>query len=324
MCRVFGASYGPTPEDLTPGEIAERLFPAYVTGGPHAYGYMQYQTDDGITYDKWQGRSDTVQAMDRVYYGIKEDVKWWCGHTRWLTTGSATNPNNNHPIPHGKIIGVHNGKIDNYLDVLRKTGREVVNTEVDSEAIFAAVNKWGPRKGLRRIQGKMVAVFADSRNPGIIRIARSHSRTLHVAWSKNGNFFFGTEKQPLQELEIESNIKLIKFSTVSEYRLLTIRDGKIIERGTYLDGLQAAAAQRESIMRQARQRARLQSTTDRLTDYEEWFAEHESNRALRPGEMMFGKDDEMMTTEEYLEFLAAQEDEIEEVEDALRIIDQNR
>lgn len=323
MCRIFGVSYGDKPEDLTPGEIAERLFPAYVQGGPHSYGYMQYQPEEGITYDKWQGRSDTELAMDRVYYAIKEDAKWWVGHTRWLTNGSASISSNNHPIPHGNIIGVHNGKIDNFKEILDKTGRQQLMTTVDSEAIFAAVNRWGPRKGLRRVRGKMVTVFADKRTPDRIRIARSHSRYLTVAWTKNGNFIFGTEKGPIQELEIESNIRFVKWSVVSEYRLLTVQNGKITERGTYLDGAQLKAAERESIARQAAQRERLTNFSTLPSTYSDWKAQMDAEMAMRRGEMMFGSDDQMMSTEEYLEHLASQEEELPEMEDAFRIIDAN-
>lgn len=313
MCRIFGASYGAVPEDLTPGEIAERLFPAFVKGGPHAYGYMQYQPGEGITFDKWAGRSDTDEAMDNVYYGIQDDAEWWVGHVRYLTHGPAENRNNNHPIPHGNIIGVHNGVLENHEEILRKTGRQNPDTQVDSEAIFAAVNKWGPRKGLRRVKGKMVAIFADNRMPGKLRIARSHSRTLYVAWTERGNFIFGSEREPIEELTIESDIKFRKFSNVGEYRIITVEEGAITQRGHYLDSKQLLQAQAASALRQMRQTERL-SVSKEYTSYDEWVANRAAQRALKRGEMVFGYDDVMMTTEEYLEHLSDLE-ELPEVEE---------
>lgn len=315
MCRIFGASYGPNPESLTPSEIAERLFPAFVHGGPHAYGYMQWNPADGITYDKWAGRADTEEAMDNVYYGIKEDVDWWVGHVRFLTHGSADNRNNNHPIPHGNIIGVHNGVLENHDNILRQTGRQDDDTQVDSEAIFAAVNKWGPKKGLRKIKGKMVAVFADARNPYRLRIARSHSRSLYVAWTEQGNFIFGSERQPIEDLSIESDIKFRKFSNVGEYRLITVEGGDITQRGHYLDTGQLLQAQAASALRQIEQSKRIKTNHD----YDTWLANRASQRALHRGEMMFGPNDLMMSTEEYLELMADVEElpEAEEISDEL-------
>lgn len=319
MCRIFGISYGGVQEDLTPGEIAERLFPAFVHGGPHAYGYMQYQRNDGVTYDKWPGRSDTDDALDNVYYGIKDDCEWFVGHVRYLTHGSADNPLNNHPIPHGNILGVHNGVLENHNDILRITGRENDKTQVDSEAIFAAVNKWGPKKGLRRIKGKMVAVFVDARNPSRIRIARSHSRSLFIGWTLKGNIVFGSERLPLEELAIESDIRFTKFSNVGEYRLLTVQDGQITQRGTYLSSEQLVSAQAASTLRQIQQGWRLKSADEHT--YETWVTNQYAERALRRGEMMFGPGDQMMSTEEYLEMVAAQEEEIPDMETVREILE---
>jgi predicted glutamine amidotransferase len=322
MCRIFGVSYGDTPEDLSPGEIAERLFPAFVEGGPHAYGYMQYQDGEGITFDKWEGRADTEQALDRAYYGIKDDARWFVGHLRFFTLGSPSNPNNNHPIPHGRILGVHNGVLDNHNDILRNTGREDEDTQVDSEAIFAAVNKWGPKKGLRKIKGKMVAVFVDARTPDRIRIARSHSRSLFVGWTKKGNMIFGSEKLPLEELSIDSEIEFTKFSNVGEYRLLTIQNGLITQRGTYLSTEQLVHAQAATVLRQLQQSKRLEpdvKTSDDQT-YDSWLAERSASRAMRRGEMMFGPGDQMMSTEEYLELLADQEEDTLEIEQVREIL----
>lgn len=317
MCRIFGVSYGDTAEDLSPGEIAERLFPAFVEGGPHAYGYMQHQNEEGITYDKWAGRSDTDEAMDHAYYGIKEDANWFVGHVRFLTHGPAENPNNNHPIPHGHILGVHNGVLENHKEILNITGREDSNTQVDSEAIFAAVNKWGPKKGLRRVKGKMVAVFADARFPDRIRIARSHSRSLYIGWTVKGNIIFGSERQPLEDLAIDSDIRFSKFSNVGEYRLLTIADGRITQRGTYLSTEQLLAAQAASTLRQIEQKKRL---PDEQT-YESWLENKYAARALSRGEMMFGPDDSIMSTEEYLEMLAEREEEIPDIETVREILE---
>jgi hypothetical protein len=102
---------------------------------------------------------------------------------------------------------------------------------VDSEAIFAAVNKWGPTKGLRRIRGNMVAVFANRFEPEVLRIARTSGRQLTLGFTKKGNLIFASDEFALHKLEPE--IRFDHFTTISENRLLVVKDGKITNRYTF-------------------------------------------------------------------------------------------
>lgn len=232
MCRLLGFSIGKEQEDLNATAIAVRLFPALVGQGPHAYGWMSYNEEKGgIEYVKQEGRCDTLEAFDVLVDNVDPDAKWLVGHTRWATHGSPSDNRNNHPIPHGDIIGVHNGVLRNHKEILSVTGREDEATEVDSEAIFAAVNRWGPSPGLRKIKGDMVAIYANRTRPHVLHLARSHGRQLTLAWSEKGNLFFASDRHALEKLAPE--IKFVAWSAISENRLLLVRDGKIIQRYRY-------------------------------------------------------------------------------------------
>lgn len=229
MCRLLGVSFGKEREDLDAGEIAAILFPALVGQGPHAYGWMSYDEASGvITHEKFEGRCDTIEAYDNIIELVDPDAKWLVGHTRWATHGSPKNPLNNHPILHRDIIGVHNGVLWNHEDILKRTGRENDGTEVDSEAIFAAVNRWGPSEGLRKVKGDMVTIYANRARPHVLHLARSHGRQLTLAWSKKGNLFFASDASALDKLRPE--IEFVNQSVISENRLLLVRNGKIIQR----------------------------------------------------------------------------------------------
>lgn len=231
MCRIWGISYGDTPEKLTTGQIARIMFPALVGGGPHAYGWMQNVDGETVLSNKYVGRSDTVEALNKMC-GIRRECKWIVAHTRYATHGTPKDMRNNHPILHGNIMGVHNGVLRNHEDILAITGREDPATEVDSEAIFAAVNRWGLKKGLDKVHGNMVSVFTDFRKLDTLWIARSYGRHLRLGWTDRGNLIFASEEQALRKLEA-AGIVFTKISGVSENRLLTVVHGELVSRITY-------------------------------------------------------------------------------------------
>lgn len=227
MCGIFGISYGPDGplnEDWTPSEFMQIMFPAIVHRGPHAYGWMYYD-GESIRYSKFEGKADTKKALATMHIP-DTGIQWLVCHVRYFTHGSPSNPLNNHPIPHGDFIGVHNGVLRNHEAILKQTGREDPKTQVDSEAIFAAVNKWGHRKGLNKIRGDMVTVYANAQKPTTLHVARTEGRPLVLCQSAGGARIFASEEKVIDACQIEHT----DYSNLSRYRLIRIRTGKVIER----------------------------------------------------------------------------------------------
>jgi len=213
------------------------MFPILTPGGPHAFGWAQ-NTDsvpDHLIVRKYEGKADTPEALFKIN-SIRNQCKWFIGHTRFATHGSPTIMLNNHPVKHDNIIGVHNGVLTNHADILSVTGRDNPLTEVDSEAIFAAVNRWGHKKGLAKIHGSMVTVYADFRRLDTVMIGRSYGRSLRLGWTDRDNLIWASDQRALDALS-NAGIVFTKFSGVSENRLLTICNGDIIGRTFFREPL---------------------------------------------------------------------------------------
>lgn len=235
MCRIFGISYGPggwEAEGLSPSATARVMGPALVAKGPHAYGYMVNQGGD-VYYDKWSGRVDHGMAGRRLASITDEaDVSWLVGHTRWATHGDPKDNRNNHPLLHGNVIGVHNGVLSNHEEILEATGREDPLTEVDSEAIFAAVDHWGHRRGLGYVEGKMVTVYTHLLKPETLHVARTHGRELYIAKTVGGATIFASEVQAIEKTGLDLKGNPVSLNTNT---LIRIREGVVRSTVVYRD-----------------------------------------------------------------------------------------
>lgn len=230
MCRLLGVSYGDTKEDIPTSEIAAVLFYQLVKGGPHAYGWMSYNDErDEINWAKSPGRCDSAEAQDWFDQEIDNDARWFVGHTRYATNGAPSDNRNNHPIWHGEVVGVHNGVLSDWQPILEETGREEEGTEVDSEAIFAAVNKWGSVDGMKKVQGSAVTLFSRLSAPDVLMLGRTSGRSISIGWTDRGNMIWASEEEALLSLMF-LGVNFVKVSKVSENRLLLIRNGEIIHR----------------------------------------------------------------------------------------------
>lgn len=232
MCGIFGVCYGPggaAAEEWDPIDLMTIMFPAIVHRGPHAYGWMFAMPSGEVYVQKYAGRSDTDQALMNMEAFSISDARWIVGHVRFATKGSPKYLGNNHPISHGDIVGVHNGTLHDWEPIIEETGRSDPKAKVDSEAIFAAVNKWGHKGGLKRIQGAMVAVYVNRHYPFTLHIARNSGRELYYCKTQAGSLMFASEPEVVECTDLE----IKDFDRVGKNQLLTVRNGRIRERQTF-------------------------------------------------------------------------------------------
>lgn len=224
---------GPDVEDFSQEDVLRVMFPAIVHRGRDAWGYMYYNDgDDAIEFFKSAGSCKMSGADDDMVVDGNA-TRWIVGHVRAATNGTPQNTNNNHPILHHNIVGVHNGVIRNHKEIFKTVQREFKDAEVDSEAIFAAINAYGVNSGLKKIYGDMVAVFADVRRPAGLRIARTDGRPLVYVRTKTGAMVFASEERVIKALVKPETMDGSIIHMFVENTVWGVRDGKITARKTF-------------------------------------------------------------------------------------------
>jgi glucosamine--fructose-6-phosphate aminotransferase (isomerizing) len=119
------------------------------------------------------------------------------GHTRWATHGRPSETNA-HPHRAGDVVVVHNGIIENYLELkeqLRKRGTHF-SSETDSEIVAHLVAEKVERgvdfldavqRTLREIHGSYALLFLNRRDPKRLIVAKN-STPIVIGWGEGETF----------------------------------------------------------------------------------------------------------------------------------------
>lgn len=106
------------------------------------------------------------------------------GHTRWATHGKPSDENA-HPHRSGGIVLVHNGIIENYVELKNKLESEgfIFKSETDTEVLCHLINKYAPgvsledavRTALKEVQGAYAFAVMSNKEPGKIVAVRKET-----------------------------------------------------------------------------------------------------------------------------------------------------
>ena len=125
-----------------------------------------------------------LNRLEQVIATSPVDGEYGVGHTRWATHGRPTEENAH---PHrdctGKIVGVHNGIIENYLELKHEleTAGHTFETETDTEVIAHLVEgefkddglENAVRRSLQKLRGLFGIVLVHADDPGKIVAVRN-------------------------------------------------------------------------------------------------------------------------------------------------------
>src|SRR6516162_9484836 len=170
----------------------KRVVPVIIDGlrrleyrGYDSAGIAVAGNGDGLQVRRAEGKLRNLEEAIRLR---PIDGTYGIGHTRWATHGRPTEENAHpHRDCSGNVVVVHNGIVENYLELkeqLQREGHKFV-TETDTEVVAHLVeqNMKGPtggvlpleeavRTSLTQIRGIYALVFLSTADPNKIVAAR--------------------------------------------------------------------------------------------------------------------------------------------------------
>lgn len=225
MCGIAGYSLDRRSR-LDRTLAAQALLAAIAERGTDAVGYA-YPANGGPVVVKQQ--TPASKLLKRV--SVPEAANELLVHVRDFTKGHPSVNANNHPIRHGPVVGVHNGRIENDDELLadHPCARAEPRMTVDSEAVFAlAAHSANDAKAFEALDGSMAAAWLDERRPGVLYLARGVGRPLWLGEWQNGIVFASTE-YALGVLEQYCGLELRK-RELGDGTVLAVHHGRVVSR----------------------------------------------------------------------------------------------
>jgi glucosamine 6-phosphate synthetase-like amidotransferase/phosphosugar isomerase protein len=229
MCGIAGYSLDPSsPVDRT--VAARALLAGIAERGADAVGFAYREGGRRVAVHKQ--RSGASALLDRVE--VPARATQLLVHVRDYTKGHPRISANNHPIRHGKVVGIHNGTIVNDEELFARNAiaRAEADMTVDSEIIFALAERSRGRtaRALEQLVGSMATAWLDEDRSELL-LARGMGRPLWVGTAKGALFFASTE-HALELAERYISLSLRK-RELPLGCVAAVENGKIVARDTF-------------------------------------------------------------------------------------------
>ena len=203
---------------------AQALLAGIAERGADAVGYAHRSAGEAVLVHKQRSGASAFLPELTVPASSVEVLL----HVRDYTKGHPTVEANNHPVRHGQVVGVHNGIILNDEEIFERHSfqRYEPSMTVDTEAIFALVERFGPwGKTLEQLRGSMATAWVDERERRAVYLARGIGRPLWTGECREGIFFASTQ-HALEVSERFLGLRLRK-RELREGTILTLEGGRL-------------------------------------------------------------------------------------------------
>ena len=227
MCGIAGYSLAPDSR-LDRTLAAQALLAAIAERGTDAVGYA-YAVSGSNAPVVVKQRTPASKLLDHV--AVPASAHELLLHVRDFTKGHPSIDANNHPVRHGPVVGVHNGRIlnDDALLAEHACARAEPSMTVDSEAVFAiAAHSRSDAKAFESLYGTMAAAWLDERRPGVLHLGRGVGRPLWLGECRDGTLFASTD-YALEVAEQYCYLRLRK-RRVDDGIVLHLHHGKVVSR----------------------------------------------------------------------------------------------
>ena len=204
--------------------------------GYDSAGVAVVSLDGDLQVKKSKGRLSVLREILDTQGPLSGNIG--IGHTRWATHGE---PNDTNAHPHvgqeGKIAVVHNGIIENYLEIKKSLIRKgiVFSSDTDTEVIVQLLEYYYRKKSnlmdavyavLNRIKGAYAMGILCSDNPGQMIAARKDAPLL-IGYGEDGNYIASDVTALL------AHTRTVTYMEDDEVAVITADDVQIFDRDRF-------------------------------------------------------------------------------------------
>ena len=204
--------------------------------GYDSAGVAVVSLDGDLQVKKSKGRLSVLREILDTQSPLSGNIG--IGHTRWATHGE---PNDTNAHPHvgqeGKIAVVHNGIIENYLEIKKSLIRKgiVFSSDTDTEVIVQLLEYYYRKKSnlmdavyavLNRIKGAYAMGILRSDNPGQMIAARKDAPLL-IGYGEDGNYIASDVTALL------AHTRTVTYMEDDEVAVITADDVQIFDRDRF-------------------------------------------------------------------------------------------
>jgi glutamine phosphoribosylpyrophosphate amidotransferase len=226
MCGIAGFSLAPD-HSFDPEALAEVLLAGIAERGRDATGYA-YRTRRGDVVVRKDPRPVTAMIAE---LDIPVDATEVILHVREHTKGAPAVNDNNHPVRWGRVVGVHNGHLDNDDALFEQfqAPRSTPLISVDSEAIMMLTDRLGcVGEALQHVHGSAAVALLDERHPDWLILARRTRRPL-VLGRFPGALFFASTRTALEPVGVGLG-RGLAYEDVGDGTVVVARRGRETQR----------------------------------------------------------------------------------------------